>query len=57
MWTAQVNSNTRYVAAVVRMAEPRPAPPGGIEYVYVDDDSVAGMYYVNGVFQNEPPAP
>lgn len=56
-WTAQIDSVTRQVNAVVRMAAPRAEPPAGIEFVDVDDDTVSGMYYVNGAFQSEPPAP
>ena len=54
---AQVVETSRFVKAVVRTAAPRAEPPAGIEFVDVDDDTVSGMYYVNGVFQSEPPAP
>ena len=54
-WTAQVNTTTKYVGSVVRLAEPREPAPAGTQYVDVADDSVIGKYYVNGAFQTDPP--
>lgn len=54
-WTAQVNSMTRRVVAVVRMINPNDAPPEGLEFVPTDDPFIGGKYYVNGVFQAEAP--
>lgn len=56
-YIAQIDKITRKVFAVVEMSNPIAAPPSGVEFVVIDSLAFPNKYYVNGVFQGEPPAP